>query len=150
MVNWQSLLDGSAEASGIAVSGVCVGDNLSTLPLKEITEVTPTLAQDSEPRGIVTRESPLEEVRKHGGEVHAGPVAYEVSQGRVRRILVRGPLLSPLPFKNEGDIERLLGPAGGVDRKPDSVVYHYPQRGFSVGWHPKEGRLEHFALGVSG
>ncbi|HEX8697649.1 MAG TPA: hypothetical protein VF815_02320 [Myxococcaceae bacterium] len=149
MVNWQSLLDGSVAASGIAVKGVCLGDGLNTLPLKEITEVTPRLAQDSEPRGMVTRESPLEEVRKHGGDIHAGPVTYEVSQGRVRRILVRGNLLSPLPFKTEGDIERLLGPPSGVERKPDSVVYHYPERGFSVGWHPKEGRLEHFAIGVT-
>jgi hypothetical protein len=149
MVNLQPLLDGSVEASGIAVSGVCVGDSLSTLPLKEITEVTPRLSQDSEPRGMVTRESPLEEVRKHGGDIHAGPVTYEVSQGRVRRILVRGTTLSTLPFRNEGDIERLLGPPGNLERKPDSVVYHYPERGFSVAWHPKEGRLEHFALGVN-
>lgn len=150
MVNWQPLLDGSVEASGIAVSGVCVGDSLSTLPLTEITEVTPKLPQDSEPRGMVTRESPLEEVRKHGGDVQAGPVTYEVKQGRIRRILVRGTALSTLPFKNEGDIERLLGPPSGLERKPDSIVYHYPERGFSVGWHPKEGRLEHFALGVNG
>ncbi len=154
MVNWQPLLDGSGDISGIAVGGACVGDTVSALPFRDITHIAPKGPMEhvawDDPRGMVTRESPLEEIRKYGGEVSAGPVTYEVANGRIHKILVRGTFLSTLPFATEADIERLLGPSSGVERKPDQVVYHYQERGFSVGWHAQEGRIEHVTLGADG
>jgi hypothetical protein len=144
MVNWQPLLSGSVDGLGLAVGGACVGDPLGALPVKDITEVRP---HSDEPRGSMTRESPLEEVRKQGGSVYAGPVTYVVANGRIRHIWVRGDLLSTLPFQAEADIERVLGPSKGLERKLGRLVHHYPERNLSVGWHAREGRLEHVTLG---
>jgi hypothetical protein len=147
MVNWQPLLAGSVDGLGLAVGGAYVGDTVNALPFRDITQVIPKTPQvrrerghdgassagDDEPRGAVTQESPLNEVRKHGGYVHAGTVAYEVANGLIRKIWVRGTFLSTLPFTAEADIERLLGPSKGIERKLGCVVHHYPERGFSVG-----------------
>lgn len=162
MVDWKPLLAGSVDGSNITVGGACVGDTVNALPFKEIVRVFPTTPQvrrmlgqdvpaDTEedaPRGAVTRESPLEEVRKHGGYVHTETAVYEVANGVIRKIRVHGPVLSPLPFAKEADIERLLGPSKGLEQKSGCVVHHYPERNFSVGWHAKQDRLDHIALGA--
>jgi hypothetical protein len=146
-------LDGSVDGTGVAVGGACIGDTVSAIPVNEITQVLPNrpLFQhepgEDESQGMMTRESPLEEVRKHGGNVYAGTVTYAVANGRIRQIWVRGAFLSTLPFGKEDDIERVLGPSKGTELKLGWVVHHYPERNLSVAWHAQENRLEHVALG---
>jgi hypothetical protein len=156
MIDWQPLLDGRVKGFDAPVGGARVGDGVDALPFEELTQVRPRISQregedvdlggDGQ-RGAVTRESPLSELRKSGGHAYAGPVTYEVAKGQIRKIWVRGGVLSTLPFKAEADIERLLGPSSGVERTLGWVVYHYPERGLSVGWHAKEGRIEHVSFG---
>jgi len=164
MVNWQPLLEGSVDGLSLAVGGVCVGDPVRALPYKDITQVIPSTpkvrrkggldaasgAGDDEPKGAVTQESPLEEVRNRGGHIHfhGGAVACEVADGLIRKMWIRGPLLSGLPFTAQADIERVLGPARGIERKFGHVLHHYPERSFSVGWHAREDRLDHMILGA--
>ncbi|MFL5347716.1 MAG: hypothetical protein ACJ8AT_23250 [Hyalangium sp.] len=162
MVDWQPLLAGSVDGLSISVGGACVGDTVNALPFRDITQVFPNTppvrrkrghdaasdAGEDASRDAVTQGSPLEEVRRHGGYVHTGKVAYEVAKGLIRKIWVRGPFLKTLPFTEEADIERLLGPSTGLERKLGWVIHHYPERSFSVGWHAREGRIEHVALGV--
>jgi hypothetical protein len=164
MVDWQPLLEGRVDGSSLAVGGVCVGDPVRALPFKDISELIPNTSKvrlmqgqdaasgagDDESVSAVTQESPFEKLRKQGGHIHlhGGAVTCEVANGLIRKMWVRGPFLSGLPFTAEADIERLLGPAKGIERKPGSVIYHYPERSFSVGWHTQEARLEHVALGA--
>jgi hypothetical protein len=167
MVNWQPLLDGSVDGLDLPVGGAHIGDPVNALPLKDITAVIPETPQVRRKRGNagasshgadapsspVTQGSPLDELRKHGGYVHAGTedakVAYKVTRGLISKIWVRGALLKTLPFTAEADIERVLGPSKGIEREYGCVVHHYPERGFAVGWHAKENRLEHVTLGTA-
>lgn len=164
MVDWQPLLEGSVDGRSLAVGGVCVGDPVRALPYKDITKVMPSTpkvrrkrgqdaasgAGDDEPKGAATQESPLEEVRNRGGHIHfhGGTVACEVADGLIRKMWVRGPFLSGLPFTEQADIERVLGPARGIERKFGDVLHHYPERSFSVGWYAQENRLNYMILGA--
>jgi hypothetical protein len=160
MIDWQPLLEGRTDGRGIAVGGVRVGDSLDALPV-EGTQLHPQAP--SERRGTrdgqvfditederwvpVPRDVLLAELRQYGGHAYAGQVTYVVADGRIRNIWVRGTALRHLPFGVEAGIERWFGPASGIERTLGWVIYHYPERHLSVGWHGRENRLEHIALG---
>jgi hypothetical protein len=160
MIDWQPLLEGRTNGSGIAVGGVRVGDSLDALP-RENTQLNPQ--SPSEQRGSrngevfditeddrwvpVPRDVLLAELRQYGGHVYAGQVTYVVADGRIRQIWVRGTVLCHLPFATEADIEHWLGPASGIERTHGWIIRHYPERHLSVAWHDKENRLQHVALG---
>ncbi len=127
MIDWQPLLAGKVDGLGITVRGARVGDPVDALSLQDITHIFTKPARvrrnwskdaaPIEPPGAVTQESRLGELRKHGGYVHAGTVVYEVTQGLIHKIWVRGALLNTLPFTAQADIERLLGHDRGCGRK---------------------------------
>lgn len=154
MIDWQPLLEGRVNGFDVAVGGVRIGDGVDALPFKELTQISPippegedsALSGDGQ-RGAVTQESPISALRRNGGYAYAGPLRYKVDRAQIRSIQVRGDALSTLPFKVEADIERLLGAPKRIQRIRDSVIYHYPERGFSVAWHAHQGCLDHITVG---
>jgi hypothetical protein len=164
MVDWQALMEGRVDGSSLSVGGTRVSEPVRAIPSKDITTVLPETPQvrrnrahkeapstgNDKSTGTVTPESPLDELHKYGGYIHLheGKVACQVADGRIRKMWVRGPFLSGLPFTAEADIERLLGPAAGLERSYGSVIFHYPERSLSVSWYARENRLESVALGT--
>lgn len=160
-IDWKALVCGKTDGFTTAVFGARVGDPFASLPQSRITQLepmTPSVRRSWGSRGVfeiaedgsevaVPREVLFAELQKHGGRAYAERVTYELSDGKIRKIWVRGAPLKGLPFSVETDIERLLGPSIGVQRSLGWAIHHFPERGLSVAWHIKEGHIEHVALG---
>lgn len=163
-IDWRSLLERRTDGFSTAVGGARVGDGFDALPFDSITQLrpdTPSVDRSWGSEGVfdlredgsqvaVPRETLLAELRQYGGRAYAGMVTFELADGRIRSIWVRGLLLRTLPIGSEAAIEQWLGPSSGVERTLGWNIHHYPERGLSVGWHAKEGRLEHVAFGPVG
>lgn len=89
-----------------------------------------------------------DEVIAGGGFLRVDAVAIRVDSGVVTRIFVRGSPLMALGIRREADVERVLGSAEGQSLERGCRVFHYPKRMFALGWHRKDGRVEHLALGA--
>jgi hypothetical protein len=158
-IDWQGLFRDPASAP---VEGVRLGDAVETLPFARFTAVEPRadgvhrvwrggeafdVADDGSERAV-TRAQLDEELRRDGGSAWIEQIGFDVADGRVRKIWVRGDgALAGAPFAAEGDIARLLGKPTGIERILGWRVHHYAERGLSVGWDPKRARVEHVALG---
>jgi hypothetical protein len=123
MIDWQLLLEGKADGHSLPVNGARVGDPAASIQADRVQ------SHEWDPRVFVDQ------------------VCYVLADGRVQRIFIRGTPLEGLPFSSEKDIERTLGPSSGIERKLGWAIHHFPGRGISVGWHLKENRIEHVALG---
>jgi len=161
---WQPLFEDprAAAVAALAVEGVRLGDPVDALPFARLTAVEPraegvhrvwrggeafdVAADGSE--AAVGRERLDAELRRDGGSAWLERIGFDVADGRVRKIWVRGEgALDGLPIAAEADIARLLGAPTGIERVLGWRVYHYAERGLSVGWDPKHLRVEHVALG---
>jgi hypothetical protein len=168
IIDWQALLDGHANGFDVTVNGARIGDSIEAIPLDRITSIDPRTPHvrhwsessetgrsefrvfditDDGQEVEVPRETLLAELRQHGGRAYLERVTYELADGRIRKIWIRGIPLESLTFAVEADIERVLGPAIGIEREFGCAVRHFPERGLSVAWHVKEGRVEHVGLG---
>jgi hypothetical protein len=160
-IDWQALLDGHAKGFVITVHGARIGDGIDAISLDRITFIEPQIRKmgrrytDSGIFNIIedgqdvaaVRAGLLAELRQHGGCAFVNLVKYDVVDARIRKIRIRGLPLQSVPFAVEADIERMLGPASGIERVHGCVVHHFPERGLSVAWHVDGGRVEHVALG---
>jgi hypothetical protein len=145
----------------IAVAGVHAGDAAASIDRGLL-----TAAEDDAPDELRTyagasvyrhgpdgtqAELPLAErvdaVLQRGGWLHSGEIALRVTQGRIERIVVRGPSLASLKILREDHIARRLGPASGHERELEWRLHHYPDRNLVVAWHSRDGYLEHVVLG---
>jgi hypothetical protein len=67
----------------------------------------------------------------------------------IERIFVRGPSLASLGIARAEDIAARFGPATGDEHSLLGWrLHHYPERGLSIAWHEREGRIEHLRLGA--
>jgi len=161
-MDWDSLLQGKTDGSKWPFKGVRVGDDMTALMLDQvrlIEPMTPNVRRgQSSSLGIcdiaedglwspVPRDQLVNELRQYGGRVFAEQASYLISDGKIRKLWIRGAPLSGLPFKREKDIEQVLGPALGSELSFGTVAYHYPRRHLSVCWDTKEDRIEYVAVG---
>ena len=159
VVDWERLFDGHASGLETAVHGVRVGDTIAAIPLDRVTEIEPDVHPEgrwSGSRGYfvrtpdgreipVPREVLVAEFSEHGGRAFIERVCYVVEHRTVRQIWVRGAPLAGLPLVLEPDIERALGPPGGIEQMRGGCVRHYPERSLSVAW--ANGAVDYIALG---
>lgn len=160
-VDWQALVDGHVTGFALAVHGARIGDGIDAIPFDRATAIEPrtqamgrrytdsgifNIIDDGQDVAAV-RERLFAELRQHGGCVFVDFVNYEVDDARIRKIWIRGKPLESVPFAVEADIERMLGPASGIEREHGWVAHHFPERGLSVAWNASGDRVAHVTLG---
>jgi hypothetical protein len=144
----------------IEVARVRVGDAATSVDLSAVTGAddaygcalpdTPIGRVRTTPDGsevAVPLEERVAEVRERGGWLWCGEAVLRVKDGRIERIVVRGPWLGMLDIAQEDAIARRFGPPAGHEREMGCRLHHYPDRGLVVAWHGRKGRLEYVLLG---
>jgi hypothetical protein len=155
-LDWAALIRGES----ISFGGARLGDPLDKIPFADVTMIEPRGNHAS--RGYkegkvwhvegdvwteIPRDELMRELYEFGGRAYVERSGFEVTDGVISHIWIRGAPLGDLPVRALGDIERLFGKPLGIERTLGWLIHHYPERGLSVAWHASEGRVEHVAFG---
>ncbi|AKF10394.1 hypothetical protein [Sandaracinus amylolyticus] len=160
MIDWDALRSGRVDGRSARVRGARIGDAIGAIELDASVRYE-SIASGPRSHGTdgafdilpdgrrvpVSPETLREEVAARGGRVFVAGTTFELRDGVVRRIWVRGPGLEALRIRAEEEIDRAFGRPDGVELVLGWRVHHFFAAAISIAWDAATARVEHVAFG---
>ncbi len=150
-----------AQGGAIGGAGVRAGDPAASVDRGAVTDAEdapegPRASTEGDPYRTGPYREPVERslrerieaTIRRGGFLRCGAIALAVKDGVIERIFIRGMSLGSLGVASEDEIADRFGPPAGHEHALGWRLHHYPARRLVIAWDPREGRVEHVALGA--